>query len=55
MALPGNTEDSMLLTLFAVAGFAMVVLALLLHAARNAAKRRQARKRTAELIRLRLQ
>ena len=44
----------MLLTLFAVVGFAVVVLALVLHAARNVANRRQARKR-AELIRLRLQ
>ena len=44
----------MLLTLLAVAGFAVVVLALLLNAARNIAKRRQARKR-AELIRLRLE
>ncbi len=55
IALPGNKEDSMLLTLFAVVGFAVVALALLLNAARGAAKRRQAQKRTAELIRLRLQ
>lgn len=44
----------MLLPLLAVVGFAVVVLAIVLNAARNVAKRREARKR-AELIRLRLQ
>ena len=44
----------MLLTLLAIVGFAVVVLALVLHAARNVTRRRQTRKR-AELIRLRLQ
>jgi len=44
----------MLLPLLAVVGFAVVVLALVLHAARNVARRHQTRKR-AELIRQRLQ
>jgi hypothetical protein len=43
----------MLLTLLTVVGFAVVVLALVLNAARNVARRRRALKR-AELIRLRL-
>ena len=44
----------MLPTLLAIVGFAVVVLALVLHAARNVSQRRQTRRR-AELIRLRLQ
>ena len=43
----------MLLSLLAIVGFAVVVLALVLHFARNASRRRQSRK-TAELIRMRL-
>jgi hypothetical protein len=44
----------MLLTVLAILGFAVVLLALVLHAAESVARRREARKR-AELIRLRLQ
>ena len=44
----------MLLTVLAIAGFAVVLLALVLHTAESLAQRRETRKR-AELIRLRLQ
>ena len=49
----GVQRVAMLLPLFAVVGFALLVLALVLLAARNVAMRRQTR-RNAELIRLRL-
>ena len=45
---------NVLLTLLSVGGAALIVLALVLHAAQTVALRREARKR-AELIRLRLQ
>jgi len=54
---PGDAIDaksSMLPTLIAAVGLALVVLVLLLHTARNVARNRRTRK-TAELIRLRLQ
>ena len=44
----------MLLSVLAILGFAVVLLALVLHAAESVGQRRQTRKR-AELIRLRLQ
>ena len=47
-------DSSMLLSLLAIVGFALVVLALGLHFASQAARRRRSRK-TAQLIRMRLQ
>jgi hypothetical protein len=44
----------MLLSVLAILGVAVIVLALVLHAAESVARRRETRKR-AELIRLRLQ
>jgi len=47
-------EANVLLTLLSIAGAALIVLALVLHAVQTVALRREARKR-AEMIRLRLQ